>query len=383
VLRSTVFFLLIGLPLAGQTNLVQNPSFEVIDSCPYNQNQVHFASPWDGLFTPELYNTCSGAASCSVPQNWTGYQFPHSGNGYAGLSCYNYWYNGSNINVREYLRGQMIDTLKSGRKYCAEFYVSRADASFWAINRIGMYISGSPIPNDGQGDTINVIPQIEFDPNAILTDTLEWVRISGQFEAQGGERYIAIGNFYSDNSTDTLSNLGVFIWCYFYVDDVALYELSECNAGNDTTICFKDSIQLGDVTMPNVSYQWSPNTGLSNPNISNPKAAPESTTTYTLTQVECDAVLYDTITVTVDRGCNSAAAIAIPSLLLSSQTLFISGLESGSSLDIYDERGRSVYRSENYQNDFAPSSLSSALYFARLTRPNGEVIQQKITVIVQ
>lgn len=273
--------------------------------------------------------------------------------------------------------------MKNGRKYCAEFYASLADSSYWAVNRLGLYISNDAVVDIFAIDTLSAIPQIAFDTNSIFLDTMNWVKISGVYSATGGERFITIGNFYADNQTDTIAQYNSWMWAYFYIDDVSIYELSECNAGNDTTICFNDSIQLGDVTMPNVSYQWSPNTGLSNTNISNPKAAPESTTTYTLTQVECDAVLYDTITISVDRGCNSAAAVVIPSLLLSSQTLFVTGLESGSAMEVHDERGRCVYRSDNYQNDFAPFSLSSALYFARLTRPNGEVIQQKITVIVQ
>jgi hypothetical protein len=370
--------------LQAQINIVPNPSFEVIVSCPNNQDQLQFAVPW---FQPvpgssDLYNVCSIVTTCTIPQNWTGYQHPHSGNGYCGIAVYNYTYNGVD-NRREYIAVQLSDSMKNGRKYCAEFYASLADSSYWAVNRLGLYISNDAVVDIFAIDTLSAIPQIAFDTNSIFLDTMNWVKISGVYSATGGERFITIGNFYADNQTDTIAQYNSWMWAYFYIDDVSIYELSECNAGNDTTICFNDSIQLGDVTMPNVSYQWSPNTGLSNTNISNPKAAPESTTTYTLTQVECDAVLYDTITISVDRGCNSAAAVVIPSLLLSSQTLFVTGLESGSAMEVHDERGRCVYRSDNYQNDFAPFSLSSALYFARLTRPNGEVIQQKITVIVQ
>ncbi len=53
------------------------------------------------------------------------------------------------------------------------------------------------------------------------------------------------------------------------------------NAGNDTTICPGGTAQL--FANGGLSYNWSPSTGLSNPNIANPTASPTTTTTYTVT----------------------------------------------------------------------------------------------------
>jgi large repetitive protein len=53
------------------------------------------------------------------------------------------------------------------------------------------------------------------------------------------------------------------------------------NAGPDTTICNSGSAQLHG--SGGLIYQWSPATGLSDPNIANPVATPTATTTYTLT----------------------------------------------------------------------------------------------------
>lgn len=52
----------------------------------------------------------------------------------------------------------------------------------------------------------------------------------------------------------------------------------------DTSICNGTEVQIGFKPLgnPDISYQWSPTTGLSNPNISNPIAEPTITTTYTL-----------------------------------------------------------------------------------------------------
>jgi gliding motility-associated-like protein len=52
------------------------------------------------------------------------------------------------------------------------------------------------------------------------------------------------------------------------------------NAGPDDTICFGGSTQLHG--SGGFVYQWTPSTGLSNPNIANPIASPTVTTTYVL-----------------------------------------------------------------------------------------------------
>ena len=45
------------------------------------------------------------------------------------------------------------------------------------------------------------------------------------------------------------------------------------DAGPDAAICSGDSIKIGIAPSPNINYSWQPVTGLSNPNISNPKVS--------------------------------------------------------------------------------------------------------------
>lgn len=346
------------------------------------QDQLYLAIPW---FTPnfnssDLYNTCSSVISSSIPQNWTGYQQPHTGNGYAGIAVYNYTYNGVD-NRREYLAVQLIDSLQAEKKYCIEFYASRADSSYWAVNRLGLNLSKLPIIDNLAIDTLTATPQIQFDSTVIFLDTLNWVKVSGTYTALGGERYITIGNFYADDQTDTLATPNSWIWAYFYIDDVAVYELQECNAGEDVSICYKDSITLGTTAAANVLYEWMPTAGLSDPSVANPLASPDTSTVYILKQTECDAVLFDTVRVIVNRDCHTAPSIMVPTVVTSSQAFFIIGLESNSQLDIYDLRGRLIFASDDYQNDFIFSHEEQAFYIAVLTRPDGEQICEKIFVV--
>jgi gliding motility-associated-like protein len=99
---------------------------------------------------------------------------------------------------------------------------------------------------------------------------------------------------------------------------VSLVGLTAVSISPDDTICAGSSTQLN--ASGGISYSWSPATGLNNPNIANPTASPDSTTTYTVTMQTvnsandtCVQVLSTTISVTSDNaafvadtasGCN-------------------------------------------------------------------------------
>jgi hypothetical protein len=59
-----------------------------------------------------------------------------------------------------------------------------------------------------------------------ITDTLNWTLVSGDYIAHGGEKYLTIGNFKNDNTTDTIvynNSVGNGSGIYIYIDDVSLY----------------------------------------------------------------------------------------------------------------------------------------------------------------
>ncbi|MFH2094318.1 MAG: hypothetical protein ABIJ16_01355, partial [Bacteroidota bacterium] len=78
---------------------------------------------------------------------------------------------------------------------------------------------------------------------------------------------------------------------------VTVNALPVANAGADDDLCpGQSTVQL--TATGGTSYVWSPTTGLSNPNISNPIANPASTTTYT-------------VTVTNAAGCTATDAVLV------------------------------------------------------------------------
>ncbi|HEX6427464.1 MAG TPA: T9SS type A sorting domain-containing protein, partial [Niastella sp.] len=93
------------------------------------------------------------------------------------------------------------------------------------------------------------------------------------------------------------------------------------NAGDDftkTCIANTSGKQIGQASEAGFTYSWSPATGLSNANASNPTANPSSTTTYTVTKTNtssgCSNI--DNITVTVNTDAPGAPTICVvqPSL---------------------------------------------------------------------
>ncbi len=76
------------------------------------------------------------------------------------------------------------------------------------------------------------------------------------------------------------------------------------NAGIDTLSCNQNPVPIGTIPKPGLVYSWNPATGLSNPNIANPLASPNTTTTYILTTKHDGG------------GCTSTDTVTVKSLIL-------------------------------------------------------------------
>ncbi len=71
------------------------------------------------------------------------------------------------------------------------------------------------------------------------------------------------------------------------------------NAGSDVVSCNRSPVQIGAPPKPGLVYKWSPETRLSNPNVANPFAYPNRTTTYIVTTNSSGGGCPDTDTIVV------------------------------------------------------------------------------------
>jgi gliding motility-associated-like protein len=214
----------------AQLNLVPNGSFEEYDTCPDNYSQIEKCTYWYAatLGTSDYYNTCADPLSyVSVPANLMGNQNTYDGNGYVGIFVL---YADSQVmynNYREYVQTKLTSNLIHNQEYYLEFYVCRGEKIGFSIDRIGALFTTYPISrNDAQ--PIIATPQIENVRHHIITDTVNWTKISGTFIASGGECYLTIGNFYDRYDCDVYwrdPNNRPWEWvsedyAYYYIDGI-------------------------------------------------------------------------------------------------------------------------------------------------------------------
>lgn len=214
-----LFFLVIfTIAVKAQINLVPNPSFEDTINCPYQSGDIGKATGWTTLCgSPDFFNICN-QYDWGVPNNIFGYQQAASGNAYAGFATYS----SDSPESREFAACNLSIPLIIGTKYYISFKVALSLNSMsqtnYASDKIGAtfttgtYICNSLITNN---------PPVFTD--SIITDSLNWTRITGFFVADSAYTYLAIGNFFDDANTDTVKFFNDFSDnAYYYLDDVAV-----------------------------------------------------------------------------------------------------------------------------------------------------------------
>ena len=75
-----------------------------------------------------------------------------------------------------------------------------SDMSKYAVNNIGMYITSEDVTEIKDGN-LDFKPQILSYTNKVYDQQFLWEDICGTYTAKGGEKYIIIGNFASDEDT--------------------------------------------------------------------------------------------------------------------------------------------------------------------------------------
>jgi hypothetical protein len=225
-------------------NLVPNFSFEQMNGCPTADDQITLSIGWSkyskNSSTPDYYNACSSSSTYGIPKNIVGYQQDHRNcSAYMGLITF-----GASGNDREHIGIQLSQPLVIGQKYFISFYTVMGEDLIAGTqfgmpsNNIGMrlstvaYSSSNPAPIDNFS---------HLRATTIITDSTNWVRISGSIVADSAYSYLILGNFYDDANTDTLHyTCGGCLnsESYYFVDDICIStDSSLCNGGIDAIPC--------------------------------------------------------------------------------------------------------------------------------------------------
>jgi hypothetical protein len=287
------------------TNYVSNGSFESLNSNSVTSkyNVVNYWQPIDtGKFCDYLVTLIPPIANGPKA---LGYQYPRTGQNYL-VSTFFASYPTQTIG---YPRNRLKSKLKSNTVYCAKYYIVATNNSPLVIDGYDICFADSTL------DTINycnrplsfLLPQIKNPTGNIISDTLNWIAITGTFTAKGTEKYMVLGNFRSAAATTTLignSNNTLSTVSDICIDDVSCIELNlSAFAGRDTNFILGDSLFLGrepDVGIDEACIWYKLPGTVPIDTIAGFWIKPTATSTYVVRQEICGLVKWDTVVVYMD-----------------------------------------------------------------------------------
>ncbi len=252
-------------------NLVPNPSFEEISSCPDALSQIENAIGWEHFVpTPDLFHFCHLNDTSTIP-------CPRTGNAQARILS-----SAGGAGTQNEIFGiQLTDSLEIEQKYYVSFYaILRISEGFFehAKNKLGARFT-----TERYCYSLNWLSQCDSTPlpidnlahvytDEVIFEQNNWVRISGSFIADSNYKFIAIGHHFDNDNMITLSVSDSTIVpdgsSKYFIDDVCVSTDSlDCIDIKETVLNFTaddNNIVMGSTVNFSVntlvygydSYQW-------------------------------------------------------------------------------------------------------------------------------
>ncbi|HRD38941.1 MAG TPA: hypothetical protein PLC65_09950, partial [Bacteroidia bacterium] len=299
-------FLLLGVfffflhSRAQIANYVNNGGFESCKGC---ESQTFYGTAyfWGAIDTTKYVGLLLSTQQGFVPNSSYTYQWPKGGGNY--FISLGLWKPSTPNTQRGYPRNKLKQTLQSGHTYCVKFYANLSNQSSYGCDGLGAYFGDTSLDTIKYCDTplSYLTPQIQYP--GILTDTLNWTLVTGTFVANGTEKYMMLGNFKNDVSTNTVmtnpTNTVVTFSDILY-DNVSCIDINlPAFAGRDTFFIPGDSVYLGrpsDVGIDEDCMWYKlPNTTTAIDTIAGMWVKPTATCTYVVKQDICGNIKWDTV----------------------------------------------------------------------------------------
>ncbi|ARK13580.2 gliding motility-associated C-terminal domain-containing protein [Fibrella sp. ES10-3-2-2] len=303
-------WMLLAYGRVNAQELIPNGGFEKYQSCPRKDNLLEEAVPWynPNQATPDFYNQCFPTNQIEVP--------PRTGRGLARLFLDQGW--------AEYLATPLEKPLEAGTCYYFEMYVSSRNPNQYIAGTIGAHFANQPLTSTIKSLLI-AKPQVLDTQVKTVSGSFKWDKISGTFEAKGGERYMTIGSF------NTLPPMLGFY--YVFIDDISLVPIN-LDLGEDTTLCGRQSTHLLNAGTPGATdYRWNDGSTAATYLVTKPGK-------YWVTVTTPCKVLSDTIT--VDYALNFT--LGNDTTLCNAQTLLLNGPANAPNYRWQDGSGRSSFQ---------------------------------------
>jgi hypothetical protein len=363
-----------------------------------NPNYVSNAKYWNSIDSTNLlaaglwYNTCYP----NVPYGGPGiYQNPKSGGAYLRSQVYctspcSYYFS------RSYAKNLLKSTLTNAVTYCVKMHVNLENASPYAISSLQIYLSDNSIDTTKYcGMPLTYLtPQIT-NTLGIVTDTVNWVEISGTFVSNGSEKYLTIGNFNSNATTSASSSTtGATtggIWSEYMIDDVSVIDFNlPAYAGPDQNIMLGDSAFIGRPPEIGLDCIWT--TGTSTVGTGGGIWVKPSTTgtySYVVTQNICGNIKTDTVNVNISSGLKSENEVFAENISIYPQPTedvitigFNHFYEPTVSVSIHDLTGKTLREIQLNVNHgkaiFDLSQFVNGVYFIEISSNNNMAVKKLV-----
>ncbi|MBL7932150.1 MAG: OmpA family protein [Bacteroidia bacterium] len=198
----------------------------------------------------DLFGKDARSHDLEAGENYMGIQQPKTGNNYTGITAFYadetgmFFTRPGYQKYSEYIQVPLSHPLQEGDVYKVSFNLSLAEKSAYAISGLGVYFTNEKI--DVQNNAfLKVTPHLA---SADIMSNTDWIEISGDYVASGGERYLTIGCFpdlmvaekiippFTNNSRKA----------YYYIDDIYVGPAPEPNNEALTMILYGSCYQLKD-----------------------------------------------------------------------------------------------------------------------------------------
>lgn len=222
-----------GFSPATAQNLIPHPSFESHTECPKDKDHYTlqyakgwFTKPWltpEGYemeHSPDYFHQCN-KGKYGNPDNFMGYQHASDGKAYTGIYV-------AKVNTREYMQAKLDTPLEKGKHYWIQANVSLADRCLIAIDQISALLHSKKQFKGEEPGAIDLDAAMKPGISGqSLKDKKDWTPLSGCYQAKGGEKFLALGNFRSDEDTPHHwvkkdSEKEGLKRSYYYVDEVSV-----------------------------------------------------------------------------------------------------------------------------------------------------------------